>query len=198
MSFRYHPDSEPILSGLHFDFRSGEAIRIRGRNGSGKSTLIKLLCGLYPPTQGEIHYNGIPIRDYSVESLRQEFCVLGQDEKILNESVEDYLALFRSDSADLAAELEQLDLPTAHTRVHGNGSSLSFGQRKKLIFSKFLARYSSSSVCIIDEIDAGLDIRTKKQIADILRQAIEKREKLFLIIHHDEDFPIPYDRELTL
>lgn len=62
---------------------SGKRIAIVGRNGSGKSTFIKLLCGLYEPTDGEIYLNGVDIRKYDYQQYFKFFSVVFQDFKLL-------------------------------------------------------------------------------------------------------------------
>jgi len=87
ISFQYDPHSPKVLSNMCVDIEPGQKVAIVGRTGSGKSTLGKLLLGLYLPTEGEIFYDGIPLRYLNYREVRAQFGVVMQESCIFSGSV---------------------------------------------------------------------------------------------------------------
>ena len=77
--FRYHPDHDWILKGVSLRIEPGQCVALVGLNGAGKSTLVKLICGLYEPTRGAVHWNGADIRDLDPDTLRARISAVFQD-----------------------------------------------------------------------------------------------------------------------
>jgi len=79
LSFRYRGQEEWVLRGVNLTIPAGEKLALCGDNGSGKSTLVKLLLKLYEPSEGEILYGGVDLRDLDAEELRSRVSVVFQD-----------------------------------------------------------------------------------------------------------------------
>src|SRR5699024_5497465 len=79
VSFRYPGTDRLVLEDVSFTIAPGERAALVGTNGSGKSTIIKLMLRFYDVTEGQILYNGIPIQEYTRDSIRKSFSVLFQD-----------------------------------------------------------------------------------------------------------------------
>src|SRR5207244_8200652 len=79
VSFRYPGTEKWVLRGVDLKLAAGEKMALVGENGAGKSTLIKLLMRLYDPTEGEILYGGVDLRDMDARDLRDRIGVLFQD-----------------------------------------------------------------------------------------------------------------------
>jgi ATP-binding cassette, subfamily B, bacterial len=77
--FRYHPDHDWILKGVSLRIDPGQCVALVGLNGAGKSTLVKLICGLYEPTRGAVHWNGADIRDLDPDTVRARISAVFQD-----------------------------------------------------------------------------------------------------------------------
>ena len=197
VSFSYRETGVEVLRDISCTLRSGDSIRLTGSNGSGKSTFIKLLTGVYPPQTGEILINGKRLDTYSRESLNEQILFVNQDEILLNESIFHYLELISGASFDRKTAEEILQwtaLEKEDITIENNGLSLSAGQRKKLLISKLLLRYEKASVIILDELEAGLDKVTLQKYMDFLRGMFAKHEKIFLMVAHNIDHELPFDR----
>ena len=93
VSFCYNNSSDYILKDVTCSLVKGDHIRIEGLNGSGKSTFIKLLMGLYSPTNGEVMLNSEALSEFSQTSMNEKILYINQDESLLNEPIKDYLEL---------------------------------------------------------------------------------------------------------
>lgn len=193
VSFAY-PNGVQALKNVSCHMEAGDVILVRGSNGSGKSTFIKLLTGLYEPHEGRILLNGEPAEVFSQQSRNQQILYINQDEKLLNETFYDYLRLITGkDISDneYSLLLEHMGLPDDDRIISGNGSSLSLGQRKKLLIIKMLLRRENASVIILDEVTAGLDTGATKLFYESVEQLAASADKIILLVDHaltDEPF----------
>ncbi len=186
VSFAY-PGGVQALRNVSCHLEAGNVVHLKGGNGSGKSTFVKLLAGLYAPNQGRILLNGEPMGDFSQETLNRKILYISQDEKFLNETFHKYLEIItgRSISQEEYHRLiELVGLPADEREISENGSSLSVGQRKKLLMVKALLNQDEASVVILDEVTAGLDRETTALFRTWLAQAAERRDKIILTIDH--------------
>lgn len=170
VSFKY-PDTENYaLKDLTLTLEAGERLAVVGLNGAGKSTFVKLLCGLYVPTEGRILLNGIDIRRYDKREYYELFAPVFQNIELFafqmceNVSMRD---IQDTDTDRTAACLrdaglsEKLDtLPKGvETQllkvIHDDGIDLSGGERQKLAFARAL--YKNSPIVILDEPTSALD-----------------------------------------
>ncbi len=157
------------LKDINLKIRAGEKLAIVGVNGAGKTTLVKLLCGLYIPTEGEVRLNGIPVTDYNILYYYSLFSVVFQDMYLLPVTIAEFIA---SDNTNIEEEkvhyvlrlagLEQKiqSLPKGiHSHlmkgVFDDSIELSGGEKQKLMFARAL--YKNAPVVVLDEPTAALD-----------------------------------------
>jgi ABC-type bacteriocin/lantibiotic exporter with double-glycine peptidase domain len=200
VAFSYQ-EGTPIFNHFSAHFQQGDIIRVEGENGSGKSTFVKLLIGLLHPSQGTVRINGIPIEEIAPDKLWDQIVYIDQDEIILNDSVKEYLQTMAG------RKLGQDEIQQLKQKVHfdedieditENGKSLSGGQRKKLLLMKLLLRYERASVMILDEIEAGLDLESKKLVRQIEEEILkQKKDAIVFKITHEENGGI-YNKTLHL
>lgn len=185
VSFNYH-QKESIINDLSLSLKKGDCALLEGLNGSGKSTFLKLICGLYDPSKGEILVNGLLLRNVCTEDLIRQIVYLGQEEPILNLSVRDYLKQIKDDITDeeISEMSSVLNLPDPDTMITHNGDNLSGGQKKKMIIAKMLLKEKDASLIILDEIEAGLDKETLNWFIDHVNQMIQNKDKIVMIITH--------------
>ena len=153
---------------MSFKVNRGENIAIVGENGAGKTTAVKLLCGLYYPTSGEILINGKSSRDFSNDSYFNLFSAVFQDyyfmpmtiaENICTASDYDRKKLFAAfDKAGISEKINSLPLKEKTYMikdVYKDAADFSGGEKQKLLLAK--AIYKNAPVLILDEPTAALD-----------------------------------------
>lgn len=183
-----YPNGTQSLRNISCSIHKGDFIRLSGSNGSGKSTFIKLLTGLYPPGAGEILLDGVPLSDYAQDELNRHILYVSQDEKCLNETFQKYLTIITGRSLGHEQFLELLDcvrLPTDDRTISENGNSLSVGQRKKLLVLKLMLKLEDASVVILDELTAGLDAETTRQVFNLVQKIAATGDKIILFVDHN-------------
>ncbi len=177
LGFRYAPSAPWVLRGVSLCVEPGESMAIVGRTGCGKTTLLKLLLGLYPPTEGEILYDGRPITDVDRRSLRRQFGVVLQDTALHHGSVRENIA-FGDGSLPLerviaAARMAAIDheleaLPMGYDTALGEaGGGLSGGQRQRVALARALAH--DPAILFLDEATSHLDVVTEQKVERSLR-----------------------------
>lgn len=172
VSFRYDANVPWVLRDVSLSIEPGQKVAIVGPTGSGKTTLGLLLLGLYPPTEGEILYDGIPLPDLEYRSLRSQFGVVLQQPFLFNGSIRQNIAFNDPDlPLDQVSQMAQLavihddivQMPMGYeTLVAEGGSALSGGQRQRLALARALAH--QPVVLLLDEATSHLDAVTEKQV----------------------------------
>ena len=176
VSFRYSPYSPDVLKGIDLTIEPGQRVAIVGRTGSGKSTLGKLLLGLHLPTQGEIVYDGIPLRYLNYQAVRAQFGVVMQEASVFSGTIRQNIAFSNPDmplesvirAAQLAAFHEDImSMPMQYeTYISEQGSALSGGQRQRLALARALAH--SPVLLLLDEATSSLDVVTEQVVEENL------------------------------
>jgi ATP-binding cassette, subfamily B, bacterial len=203
--FRYDESHPWVLRGVSMFIPVGRQVALVGLNGSGKSTLVKLLCRLYDPVKGSIHWDGIDVRDFDPAALREHTSGVFQDymsyDLIVSENIgvgdlanlDDERAIRRaSEMAGADADIAQLPqgYDTMLSRVffsaarNGNsqvGVILSGGQRQRLALARAFMR-SDRDLLIVDEPMSSLDAESEHEISRRLAE-VRKGQTSVLISH---------------
>jgi ATP-binding cassette subfamily B protein/ATP-binding cassette subfamily C protein len=178
VSFRYPGREDWALRGLTLTLAPGEKLGLVGENGAGKSTLVKLLMRLYDPTEGEIRYGGVDLRDMDPRDLRERIGAVFQDfvryqfsaaENIgvgSPEHVEDRVRIARAARQGGAASLVE-GLPRGYDTVLGgwfeSGHEISAGQWQKLAVARAFMR-EDAEVLVFDEPTAAIDAEAENEL----------------------------------
>ena len=191
VSFRYPNTSSDSLSDLNLVIHPGEKIGVIGRVASGKSTLGRVLCGLYPPTDGSYLIDNLDSRQYHPHELRQEFRFVGQDAELFSGSVRDNLVLGGADALDQdlidAVQRSGADMFIARDAsgfdlsVGERGRRLSGGQRSFLVLARALVR--PSKLLFLDEPTGAMDTQTERWFIDALNKGLSKDQTLVVSTH---------------
>ncbi len=168
--YRYPNDTEDTLANINISVRPGERLALIGLNGAGKTTLVKLICGFFRPTQGEILVNNIPISGFSKAEYMDLCTVLFQDSTLLPMSLDRNLTgeppeKIDRQKLDWALELSGFkskyeNLPQKGETVlvrEANREAVDFsgGEQQKMLFARAL--YKEAPLMILDEPTAALD-----------------------------------------
>ena len=192
----FNIDDKQIIKNLNIDFKTGELIRIQGPNGSGKSTLIKIIIGLYP--NNEIIYN-----DDELGSPNKKMIYIDQNEMFLNETVDEYLSIMNGRNIDIKSVLEQysflhFDNDLLDKQIENFGENLSNGEKKKILILRMLLKIKEVDLVILDEIMSGLDVETKKGFVEYIQNTNVKKDKIFIIVEHDDNLGLVFDKTINL
>ena len=193
VTFGYPDTNKTILKDVSFKINRGETIAVVGINGAGKSTLVKLLLRFYDPDKGEVLYNGINVKEYNVNSLRNAFATVFQDYKNFAISVnENILCHECSDEEKEIAEkaLRQSgvwekiqSLPngadTVLTREFEiDGAGLSGGENQKVSAARLFAR--DFEIAILDEPSSALDPIAEYKMYENLIEVTKNKTVIYI------------------
>ncbi|MCL1996153.1 MAG: ABC transporter ATP-binding protein/permease [Defluviitaleaceae bacterium] len=193
VSFRYPLSKSDTLHNLNFKIKKGQKLAIVGLNGAGKTTLVKLLCGLYEPTEGKILINGHPINSYNREQYFSLFSVVFQTIFFLpmpiaqnvSASVKAETDTQRAKEAlELAGLLEKANsLPQRiDTRIikmiHPDAVNLSGGEMQKLALARSI--YKEGKALVLDEPTSALDPIAENNIYMEYKKITANRTSVFI------------------
>lgn len=201
--FRYAENAPWVLRGVSFTIPFGTSLALVGRNGAGKSTLVKLLCRLYDPTRGSIHWDGTDLRELDIDELRQRTTALFQDYMEYDLTAAENIGLGDvsaiddrqriTDAAGLAGIdglLERLPrgYDTMLSQVFTEGDALeddagstmlSGGQWQRVALARALMR-GERDLLVLDEPSAGLDAEAEHEVHTRLRRHRAGRTSLLI------------------
>ena len=169
VSFRYPGAEKDTISHLNLKIHPGEKLAVVGRNGAGKTTLIKLLCGFYDPTEGQVLLDGEDIRQYNRRDYYKLFSAVFQNFSTLAGTIGENVAqaageidkermwdcLERAGLAEKIHSLPKEEDAYLGRTVYLDGQNLSGGEMQKLMLARAL--YKNAPVVVLDEPTAALD-----------------------------------------
>jgi ABC-type bacteriocin/lantibiotic exporter with double-glycine peptidase domain len=177
VGFRYAQNAPDVLRGIDLTVEPGQRIAVVGASGSGKSTLGKLLLGLYLPTEGDICYDGLSLRQLDLQDLRRQFGVVLQESVLFSGSVLSNIILtdpaLDRETVTEAAKLAGIHddivaMPMGYdTFVSEGGSALSGGQRQRLAIARAVVH--RPPILLLDEATSHLDVETEQRVAQNLQ-----------------------------
>lgn len=199
--------STVATSGLFEDFnltiQAGEKLALVGHSGSGKTSITKLLFRFVDPQQGELLIDGLPIKRFTLTSLRQQIALVPQQPELFHRSIKDNILLGKSVSTEelerVARQAQALDfieqLPEKfNTLVGERGVKLSGGEKQRIAIARALLQ--QAPIVVLDEATSALDSLTEQQIQTAIFELIEN--KTAIVIAHRLSTILRMDRIVVL
>lgn len=195
LDYKYSSADENTLSDISFDIKPGENISIVGLNGAGKTTLVKVLCGLYSPTRGNVYVNGKNMKDYNIYRYYSLFSAVFQDFTFLPLSIMSNVSCTSEDKSDEERVKWALKMAGIYDKVmsleegihtkldkqmNEHGIDLSGGEKQKLLIAR--AIYRDAPILILDEPTAALDAMAERELYQ--RYAELSKGKTTIYISH--------------
>jgi ABC-type multidrug transport system fused ATPase/permease subunit len=179
-SYGEMPESEPALRNINIEIAAGTWLCLMGASGTGKSTLLFLLARLYTPARGAIFYDGIPLDQVSMASLRSAVGFVPQEPQMFSGTVRDNIAYGKPEAkpaeimrAARMAEMHDhiMRMKVQYETILGErGTSLSGGQRQRLALARALL--TNPEILLLDDCTSALDAETERKIQDTLTQSL--------------------------
>ena len=193
VTFRYGEDEKEILSDVNLTIESGENIALVGGNGAGKTTLVKLLCGFYHPTQGEILVNGVSIEEYDIEEYFKLIGIAFQDINPIALTLVNNVTCTEKENADMdkfwkavkdaglydkIQSLEKKEDTYIEPILDKNGIQLSGGENQKLMLARCI--YKDAPFLILDEPTSALDPLAESEIYEKYNEMTVNKTSIFI------------------
>lgn len=179
VTFAYAKKADkPVLDGVNLSIESGETVGILGGTGSAKSSLVQLIPRLYDIANGKVTVGGVDVRDYDIESLRNQVAMVLQKNVLFSGTIKENLRWGNENATDeemiRACELAQADgfireFPNQYdTYIEQGGANVSGGQKQRLCIARALLK--KPQILILDDSTSAVDTKTDR----LIRQAFQK------------------------
>lgn len=198
--------SHTVLHDLSAHFAEGEFCAIMGANGCGKTTLLRCMAGLLPPTQGQVLLDGRNVADYPARQLARQLAFVQQqpiggfeftalDTVLMGRNP--WIPPLQNESPKDLQIAEQCMRQTSIWHLRGSIlNHVSGGELRRILLARALAQ--QTSVMLLDEPLANLDIAHQFEILDLLRQINSQDGKTLLLSIHDPNLALQYCPNLML
>ena len=187
-----YDNSRNILDGVTLEIPRGHVVAVVGETGSGKTTIANLIARFYDVTGGRVSIDGVDVRDYSIDSLRQKIGVVTQEAILFNDTIANNIA-YGCPDATREEIIEAAKLANAHDFIMGGnhaehydsnvgekGFKLSGGEKQRVAIARAILR--NPPILILDEATSALDTVTEKQVQEALNRVMSNRT-VFAIAH---------------
>lgn len=175
--------SQPALVDVNIRIEPGEMVGLCGHSGAGKSTFVNLICRFYDVTEGQILIDGVDVRDYDLQWLRQQIGVVLQEPYLFHGTIAENIRYGRPEATDeevmnaaRAANAHDfiVGFPDGYdTMVGERGQSLSGGERQRISIARAILH--NPKILILDEATSSLDSETERQIQEAMNRLVSGR-----------------------
>ncbi|MBQ8803098.1 MAG: ABC transporter ATP-binding protein [Tyzzerella sp.] len=189
VNFSYKKDSnEFVLKDINLSIQSGETIGVMGGTGSAKTSLVNLISRLYDVTEGEVLVGGVNVKDYDMETLRNEVSVVLQNNVLFSGTILDNLRWGNKDATyeecvracklACADEFIQRFPDGYETRIEQGGTNVSGGQKQRLCIARALLK--NPKILILDDSTSAVDTATDAKIRKAFAEEIPNTTKFII------------------
>ena len=178
VSFTYKGAGDESLSNISFKINKGETVGIIGSTGCGKSSLVSLIPRFYDATKGCVKINGVDIKDYSKEQVRDMVGFVPQKAVLFKGTIRDNMKWGREDATDAdihkaletaqAAEFVSQKKDGLDTMINQGGTNLSGGQKQRLTIARALVK--NPPILVLDDSSSALDYATESRLRSAIRE----------------------------
>ena len=191
------------LDNVSFKINPRESVAIIGTNGSGKSTIIKLMCGYFGPTEGQILFDGVDLREIDREHLRNNISMVSQKVVLFNRTVLENICYGTNiPKEQVAPVLERLQIMSVFhklpqgldTMAGARGERLSGGQRQIVYLLR--SYLSNKPITIMDEPTAAVDTFHKKYVIQMIHEMMKKTT--LIVVTHDPEIAGSFRKKIYL
>lgn len=188
VSFSYPDGEEAVLSDISFTCKKGEKIAVIGSTGSGKSSLVKLMTRLYDATKGQVLINGKDIKEYQLNSLRNQIGYVAQKAHLFKGSIKENISFGKPDAtmdeieeaAKIAQAKEFIEVRDHQyeDEISEDGTNVSGGQKQRLSIAR--AIIMDPSLYIYDDSFSALDFKTDATLREALKPKV--KDAIFFVV----------------
>ncbi len=189
VNFAYGKNADKLcLDNVNLKIPSGSTVGIIGGTGSSKSTLVQLIPRLYDATEGSVKVGGRDVREYDIESLREEVAMVLQKNVLFSGTIKDNLRWGKEDATDEemrhVCQLAQADefiqtFPDGYdTYIEQGGTNVSGGQKQRLCIARALLK--KPKILILDDSTSAVDTKTDALIRTAFREEIPNTTKIII------------------
>lgn len=195
--------NETIITNIHEEYFGGDKIFVQGESGTGKSTLLKLICGFYNISDGNIQINGCNIKEMQEEQIFDNIKIQFQEPIILEGTIRENIKLGKEFSENEIMEAikmvnlnEFIEINGLDYQITENGKNLSGGQKQRLELARLILR--KPPILILDEATSALDEKNEKEIIKNINQFVEKNKSILIVTSHRDSFKQICNKVLVL
>jgi len=192
VSFSYATAKDHALEKISYDVKRGQTIAFVGPSGSGKTSMVKLLVGLYIPTDGKILYNGKAHDEIDKEELRKQIGFVTQDTQLFSGTIRENLLFVKPEATDEEC-MDALNKAQCQNLLERGGQGLdtvigeggvkvSGGEKQRLSIARALLR--NPKILVFDEATSALDSLTEEEIGKTIRDVSEIKSHITILIAH--------------
>lgn len=186
VSFSY--EDRQVLNDISFTIPKGQTVALVGPSGGGKSTISDLIPRFYDPDAGAVLVDGVDLRDYKVESVREHMGIVAQETVLFNDSIAENIRMGNTEATDdqveeaaRVANAYDFIMATEHgfqTNIGDRGMKLSGGQRQRLSIARAVLR--NPDILILDEATSALDTESERLVQESLSSLLNGRTSLVI------------------
>lgn len=186
VSFSY--EDRQVLNDISFTIPKGQTVALVGPSGGGKSTISDLIPRFYDPDAGAVLVDGVDLRDYKVESVREHMGIVAQETVLFNDTIAENIRMGNTEATDdqveeaaRVANAYDFIMATEHgfqTNIGDRGMKLSGGQRQRLSIARAVLR--NPDILILDEATSALDTESERLVQESLSSLLNGRTSLVI------------------